>query len=408
MPSALEYAPSVSVSTYGEWDEFTSWWWNLIEKECQASPPIREKVRELTKGKNTREDKIRAIYDFVVTDVRYNAWEFGVHGYRPYNAATIFDRRYGDCKDKAILITTMLKEAGVDAYPVLIYADESRAKEDMSIPMVGLFNHCIAWVPAGDGMQPMFLDGTARSHPMGVLPDMDYGAKVVIVKKGKPMIEDTGYPIPEFNLEAFELRVELQADGSAKGSLVMRPKGNFDVRAREWFGSEQGAQRENLERMLSPRLGRLKVVDFQTSDLANLSTPVEIRATLEIEKLAKSKGNDLVLPLTLVKRNLLQSAAEPKRTYDLLLGVPESDTVQIVYTLPAALDVRSVPSDEAKDTAFGGYSIQTQQNGREITVRATSNTKKPRITPEEYSAFREFGRELDEAQEREITLKQAQ
>ena len=290
MPDPIEYSPSVSVSTYGKWEDFTAWWWNLIEKECQSSPAIRDKVAELLKGKTTREEKMRAIYDFVVTDVRYNAWEFGCTGYRPYNASTIFDRRYGDCKDKAILIKTMLNAAGIEAYPVLIFADDRRPKEDMSLPMVGLFNHCIAWVPDGDGVAPMFLDGTARSHPMGVLPDMDHGARVVVVKDGKPLLMDVGYPAAGANLDAVELRLALQPDGSAKGTLVMRPKGNYDVRMREIYGSEQGAQKENLERFLSPHLGRTKVSELTTSDLTNLDVPVEVRATIEVEKLAKSKA----------------------------------------------------------------------------------------------------------------------
>jgi hypothetical protein len=55
-------------------------------------------------------------------------------------------------------------------------------------------------------------------------------------------------------------------------------------------------------------------------------------------------------------------------------------------------------------TEYGGYTVETQQDGRKIRVRASSDTKKPRVTPSEYPAFRQFARELDEAQEKEIVL----
>ena len=64
-----------------------------------------------------------AIARFVGQEIRYNSWPFGTHGYEPFSAATIFERRFGDCKDKSILMRQMLKEIGVEAVPVLINAE---------------------------------------------------------------------------------------------------------------------------------------------------------------------------------------------------------------------------------------------------------------------------------------------
>lgn len=405
MPDTIELVPSVSVSTYGTWEEFTAWWWNLIEKECQSSPAIKDKVTQLIQGKKTDVEKMRAIYDFVVTDVRYNAWEFGVHGYRPYQASTIFDRQYGDCKDKAILIRTMLADAGIESHPVLIYADETRPKEDLSLPMVELFNHCIAYVPEAPGRPGMFLDGTATHHPMGVLPDMDYGAHVVVVNNGKPDLRVVAYPEPMKNRDVAELKFEIQQDGSARGSAELKPSGNFDVRLREFFGNEAGAQKENLERFLSPALGRTKVGELETSNLQDLGVPVSVKATLEVEKLARSKGADLTLPLTISPRRMLARASEVKRTHDLLLGTPDYEETLVEYKLPEGLSVRSIPQNESLQSPFGEYKIETTVKDQVITVRSSSTITKARITPEEYEAFREFARKMDEAEAREITLK---
>jgi cellulose synthase operon protein C len=122
MPSPEEFTPEVQVSSYADWDAFTTWWWNLIKDQYDVSDAMRAKLEEILEGKTTDEEKLRAIYDFVVTDVRYVAWEFGVHGYKPYRASAIFDRRFGDCKDKALLINALLSEIGLKGYPVLIRA----------------------------------------------------------------------------------------------------------------------------------------------------------------------------------------------------------------------------------------------------------------------------------------------
>jgi len=126
MPPREEIDPFVEVSTFESWDAFSSWYWNLIRHQYEVDPSILAKVAELTSGKSSEEEKVRAIYDFVTGEVRYNAWEFGVHGFKPYNAAAIFARRFGDCKDKATLLCTMLGAAGIRSRPVLIHASTNR------------------------------------------------------------------------------------------------------------------------------------------------------------------------------------------------------------------------------------------------------------------------------------------
>jgi len=66
------------------------------------------------------EDKIKAIYYYVTSEIRYVGLEFGIGGIMPHSAPSIFREKYGDCKDKAILLITMLQEAGIEAYYTLV------------------------------------------------------------------------------------------------------------------------------------------------------------------------------------------------------------------------------------------------------------------------------------------------
>src|SRR5690606_10127841 len=77
MPGFRETVPLLEISTFASWDAFSSWYHHLIRKQFESSPEIRDKVRELVSGISDDLEKIRAIYHFVVTEVRYNAWEFG-------------------------------------------------------------------------------------------------------------------------------------------------------------------------------------------------------------------------------------------------------------------------------------------------------------------------------------------
>lgn len=153
MPRGSEHEPLVRVTTYRDWDHFSSWWWNLVKNQLEVTPAMREKVAALTAGKAELEKKVAAVFGFVTTEINYQAWEFGVHGYKPYSTPAIFERRHGDCKDKALLLCALLGELGVEAWPVLIEADVPRSHDDLELPLVSHFNHCIAYMPAQKGLK---------------------------------------------------------------------------------------------------------------------------------------------------------------------------------------------------------------------------------------------------------------
>ena len=249
-PPSAELEPRVQASTYASWESFGEWWWNLISEEIDTSEEMRIKVAELTESASTPLERLRAIYDFVVTDVRYNAWEFGVHGYQPYSAPVIFSRRFGDCKDKAILMKTMLAEVGIEAWPVIIQAEGRRHEEDLSLAMVGHFNHCIAYVPAQEGIPEMFLDGTARYHPLEVLPDSDRGAKVVVVRDDGVDVRRVPFPEAAENRLVDETIVDMTGEGPARVEVVQRPSGRWDPLLRRTYGGDETARATAVERPL--------------------------------------------------------------------------------------------------------------------------------------------------------------
>ena len=103
------------------------WYWGLVKDQFVADDEVRRRVAEITKGKTTRARQGRAVYDYVVQKTRYVALEFGIHGFKPYRCAQIFARGFGDCKDKATLIVTMLKELGIPATIVIVRTGLRRA-----------------------------------------------------------------------------------------------------------------------------------------------------------------------------------------------------------------------------------------------------------------------------------------
>lgn len=404
-PWMKELLPQVQVSTFGDWDSFAAWYWNLVKDQHEADDAIRAKVRELVEGAATPEEKIRRIYHYVISEIRYNAsWEFGIHGFKPYNATQIYARKFGDCKDKATLINTMLREVGIASYPVLIFGEDARGEEDITLPLMGHFNHCISWVDWGEG--GIFLDGTAEHHAFPALPSMDYGARVVVITPVGGAVKEIPYLGPDGNAVREEHRVKLREDGGGQLRTVIESTGRFDALLREWLLTE-GARREKLE----PAIGRVHagahVTGVRTSDVRDLETPLRVEVDVEVPRLVGQATGGLELQevrswlfdrLILRGRSISGLAADTDRERDVFLGVPSGVEEVVTYELPAGHSVQSVPAPVELESDLGVYRRVYTLEGGVLKARRVLQLKAVRVPVERYEEFRAWVGQIERAE----------
>lgn len=404
-PPAREDAPRVQASSYASWDDFGRWWWNLIEDEIRVSADMAAKVEELTADASTPLEELRAVYDFVVTEVRYNAWEFGVHGYQPYSAPVIFGRRFGDCKDKAILLKAMLSAVDLEAWPVLIRMEPRRYEEDHELALVSHFNHCIAYVPEQEGIPEMYLDGTARLHPLEVLPGADAGARVLIVEDDGTRRARVPFPDPEENLLEDEITVDLTGDG-ARVRLLRRPRGRWDPQARHRFTGNPEERAEEVGRFLTGLFGALRgEPTLRAGDFEDLKEPLELVFEAGVEEVTRPAEDGFELPTSFEPLDLLRTvASETKRETDLLLDVPWSRRTEMVYRLgPGARPVDlPAPVDVATEDARYSRTVAPTRDG--VRVEEHFALESHRVPLERYQDFRELCRAVDTAQDEAVRV----
>src|SRR6267143_4279231 len=92
---------------FQNWREMGHWEAGLEQGRRDASPEIKQKVVALTSPAATQLAKMQTLAKFVQSDIRYVAIELGIGGWQPHPAPEIFTHRYGDCKDKATLLSSM-------------------------------------------------------------------------------------------------------------------------------------------------------------------------------------------------------------------------------------------------------------------------------------------------------------
>ena len=148
---------------FGSWLEMGNWYRNLTNGRRDASPEIKQQVTTLTASASTPLDKMRALARFVQHDIRYVAIELGIGGFQPHAAPEVFSHRYGDCKDKATLLSAMLSQIGVESFYVVINSERGSVTPETPANY-GSFDHAVIAIKLPANVSDPSLIATVQ-HP---------------------------------------------------------------------------------------------------------------------------------------------------------------------------------------------------------------------------------------------------
>lgn len=180
IPSWKIMLPTVAVTDYNNWSEVTSWASSIFYQNEALSSGLKQKIQDIAYKNESDGKKIEAVLDFVQNEIRYLGLEYGIGSYKPNSPNKVFEQRYGDCKDKSLLMVSMLKELDIKAYPMLVNSSLKNTLLDLP-PSPEFFNHCVVKViDSKDNL--MYFDPTL-SEQSGTyykrhFPNYEYGLVV--------------------------------------------------------------------------------------------------------------------------------------------------------------------------------------------------------------------------------------
>ena len=144
--------PHFTVAENLSWAEVSRYTSDLIASAYSGHPGIAATARRLTDGLETDLEKLEALHRFVVKEIRYLGLAHGRSAYFPHSTDATLSHRYGDCKDKTVLLIEMLDAIGIESHPVLVATDH-RDPDKLEVPSGGYFDHLIACGDSRDGQQ---------------------------------------------------------------------------------------------------------------------------------------------------------------------------------------------------------------------------------------------------------------
>ncbi len=391
-PPLGELLGHVHVSTYKTWEDVGRWYWGLVKDQFTADDEVRRRVAEITRGLTTDKDKVRAVYDYVVQKTRYVALEFGIYGFKPYRCAQIFARGFGDCKDKATLIVTMLKELGIPATIVIVRTGH-RGDFGTEPASLAPFDHAIAYVPSLD----VYLDGTAEYTGSMELPSMDRGALAMQINEGRTKLVHLPNPPAGESVLARKNDVALAPDGSGQVDLRIDVSGVSAGAWRQRYHAE-ATRRARLQEDLSAEFAGLELGETTTGNLEDVEQPIALRVKGKATQLARRDGTTWSAPAGPGEHMVRDFAALSRRSLDVKLSAQTTTESEWSVHLPPGARVVQGPRAANETSPFGTVKVEVESGaGGLVRVRTTIAMTKTRIPATEYAAFRAWCEAADRA-----------
>jgi transglutaminase-like putative cysteine protease len=148
----------LQITDFNSWGEVVNWALTVNPVPVATAGKVAAEVAALkTAAKGDKVKYFRSAVRFVQDEVRYMGIEMGEYSHRANLPENVLNHRYGDCKDKSLLLAALLTADSIPANLVLISTGK-RQKTDAYLPSPTIFNHCV--VTASVSGKQVWIDPT--------------------------------------------------------------------------------------------------------------------------------------------------------------------------------------------------------------------------------------------------------
>jgi hypothetical protein len=377
---------------FGSWLEMGNWYRNLTNGRRDASPEIKQQVTTLTASASTPLDKMRALARFVQHDIRYVAIELGIGGFQPHAAPEVFSHRYGDCKDKATLLSAMLSQIGVESFYVVINSERGSVTPETPANY-GSFDHAVIAIKLPANVSDpsliatvqhprlgriLYFDPTNELTPFGEIGgylQANYG--LLVTSDGGELVELPRQPSAMNSIQRTG-KLTLDPAGTLKGEVSEIRVGDraWSERARLRTVTKSADQIKPIEDLLAGSLSLFTIRKATVENLNQTDQPFGFNYSFEAQNYAKNAGGLLLVrPRVLgVKSSGILETKEP-RQFAIEFEGPSRDTDSFEITIPEGYVVDDVPPAINAEYSFASYHAKTEISGNVIHYSRTLEVK---------------------------------
>ncbi len=387
-------------------DAFNKLNYSFIREAMNSDLPTPQKqlVDSIVTFIKSPRDRASALFRWVQENIRYISIEDGFSGQVPRTPETVCKNGYGDCKDMAVLLTRLMKKAGLPAYPVWIGTREV-PRDFRELQHLASSNHMIASLKTDTGW--IFLDATGREQMLGQ-PSVFTQGRYACIAIDSAQFEKVLVPWEKADNNQWidTLWCSIKGD-TLLGNGTTSLSGYYRDRITSAFRDREPAKYEELMKgILSRGNDKCKIQKPMVSQLFELGKPLLMTFQLELDHYVRKIDDEFYLNLNLKKawETLYADTSGGRsngREFDFLFKKRDV----IVLTIPPNFKPVKLPENAEDNNSFCQWKISYQLDKGRILLHSFFELKKAEVNFEELSDFNSALMKIKEAQNLSLILK---
>lgn len=355
----------------------------------------------LVKDQSTERDKLKTIFNWVQKNIKYIAFESGYEGFIPREAADVFTRKYGDCKDMASIICEMAKYAQIPNVNFTWIGSRELPYSYSDLPTLAVDNHMIASYIHNN--EVVYLDATDSHVPFGLPSGFIQGKEALIAQNDSYIIKKVPEISATANASTDSINLQLIND-KLTGNATYTSNGLLATNYRNMIGDNQKLRKDFVKSLVEKGNDKFKLVSFNEIDFDKPDQPYSIDYVFELENYLVKSGNEVYVNL-LLNKPILSTEIEKTRMLSLDLELLLEHNNIISLSVPKTTQVTYLPENVSFENDLLKYTINYQKKETEVSVNYQISTRKTIIHPVDFKLWNESIQTLKEHLSENLILK---
>ncbi|EDY83119.1 hypothetical protein VDG1235_2743 [Verrucomicrobiia bacterium DG1235] len=410
------------VHVHRSWKELSTEMTQQYLAKTYSSEAISQKVRELTAAGSDNWSKIKPLAEYA-RSVNYVAESLDLGsggGFVPRTADEIYSTNWGDCKDKATLLCSMLGDVEIKAFPLIVNA-ESRDTIYEEWPSGLQFNHCIIAISVDEEVSSdsivehpvhgrlLIYDPTSEMTSVGDLPQQLQGSKGILLAGETGGLIDLPVVRPENSVTKRWIQAEVFDNGGLLAKLHEESKGQEGRGERRVYRSEErlSEYRDRLQSWMANYAPAARLSEPEVED--DLDTGVfEMKVDFASPGYGKAMGGALVTfkPVILDRRSDLAFSIKKKRTQPMILNPDHLDEIAEIF-IPVGFKVSEFPEAISLKEDFGTYEASVEIGEEMVILKRKLWINENLIPVEDFDKAKAFFESIISFEQSPVVLERA-
>ena len=380
VPDWYRVYDEVEISEFSSWGDVNNWALPLYTQTPTEMNVIDAKIAEIMSSNLLPENRIQAAIRFVQDEVRYLSFSGGIQGYRPHNPSVVLKQRFGDCKDKSLLLTTLLRQLGVTANPALVNSTAGKTLNE-SLPSPYMFDHCITQSVFNDTIYWIDPTISLERGTFKKTSSANYGYALIIAT-GTTGLSKMKLPEERSTVKIYETYSFDVVGGSAELTVKTIYTGSQANSTRSYYKSRDKEDiKQSYTNFYANEYPEVKMIDYVQYTDNETDNIIESTEHYSIENFWEKDSASGTFSTEFYARSIAQYFEKPStklRKMPFVISHPVSVIQNITVVVPEYWQVTK-DNTEVSSPAFR-FTSENDYMDKKIYLRYTYDSRKDHIT----------------------------